>query len=173
MGTVPEAKHSGLYVWTVDTPGGDLVYYVGETGVPFARRMHQHLEQQLAGMYHIHDPDAFARGVRKPLWHGMYGKSREPGGLAEFLRRLPDLAPALQRFVALMRFHLAPVECERRLRCRIEAALARHFYSVPGPVGEFQETNVRYAPRRADEAPVEVSVESDCPLIASPARLSV
>jgi hypothetical protein len=58
------ARTAGIYLWTVDTPGGSLSYYVGETGVEFRQRLHQHLSQQLAGMYSIYEPRLFAVGQK-------------------------------------------------------------------------------------------------------------
>ena len=119
------ARAAGIYLWTVETQDGYLIYYVGETGAEFRQRLSQHLCQQLAGMYHIYDPGLFAVGQKRALWRGLYGNDREPG-LAAFVECLPSLAPALANFVRLIRFHLAPLTCHTRLRRRIEAALAMH-----------------------------------------------
>jgi hypothetical protein len=153
------AQAAGIYLWTVDTPDGHLIYYVGETGVEFRQRLHQHLSRQLAGMYHIYEPGMFAVGQKHALWRGMYGRDRE-SSLAALVDRLPTLAPALADFVRLMRFHLAPLTCQTRLRRRIEAALARHLSRQPGLVGSFQDAGIRYAPRarrgRACRCPLPV-----------------
>jgi hypothetical protein len=167
---VAAARTAGIYLWTVDTQDGYLIYYVGETGVEFRQRLHQHLSQQLAGMYHIYNPERFAFGHKHVLWRGLHGNDREPG-LAAFVERLPTLAPALAGFVRLMRFHLAPLTCDTRLRRRIEAALALHVSSQPGLVGSFQDAGIRYLPRRAGEEPVEVLCMSSAVLLGLPARL--
>jgi hypothetical protein len=70
----------------------------GETGAEFRLRLHQHLCQQLAGMYHIYEPELFAVGQKRALWRGLYGNDRE-AGLAAFVECLPSLAPALANFV--------------------------------------------------------------------------
>ena len=147
-----------------------MIYYVGETGAEFRLRLRQHLCQQLAGMYHIYDPELFAIGQKRALWRGMYGRDRE-AGLAAFAERLPTLAPALADFVRLMRFHLAPFTCHTRLRRRIEAARALHLYSQPGLVGPFQDAGIRYEPRRPDEEVTEVICGSSVVLLGLPARL--
>jgi hypothetical protein len=166
----PAARAAGIYLWTVDTPDGYLIYYVGETGVAFRQRLHQHLSQQLAGMYHIYEPGLFAVGQKHALWRGMYGRDRE-SGLAAFVEYLPTLAPALVDFVRLMRFHLAPLTCHMRLRRRIEAALARHLSSQPGLVGSFQDMGIRYLPRRAGEEPIQVRCQSSVMLLGLPSHL--
>jgi hypothetical protein len=121
-------------------------------------------------MYHIYDPERFALGQKHVLWLGLYGNDREPS-LAAFVERLPTLAPALADFVRLIRFHLAPLTCDTRLRRRIEAALALHLYSQPGLVGQFQDAGIRYAPRRACEEPIDVRCQSSEVLLDLPARL--
>jgi hypothetical protein len=40
------------------------------------------------------------------------------------VRRLPELAPALVRYIHAVHFHLAPLIFEKRLRRRVEARLA-------------------------------------------------
>jgi hypothetical protein len=164
------ARAAGIYLWTVDTRDGDLIYYVGETGVEFRQRMHQHLSQQLAGMYHIYDPGLFAVGQKHALWRGMYGNDRE-AGLADFVERLPTFALALADFVRLMRFYLAPLTCDTRLRRRIDAALARHFYRQPGLVGSFQDAGIRYVRRCAGDEPIDVRCQSSALLLGLPACL--
>jgi hypothetical protein len=82
----------------------------GETGAEFRLRLRQHLCQQLAGMYHIYEPELFAVGQKRALWRGLYGRERE-AGLADFVERLPTLVSALANFVRRMRFHPAPLTC--------------------------------------------------------------
>ena len=125
---------------------------------------------QLAGMYHIYDPERFAHGHKHVLWRGMYGNDRE-AGLTEFVGRLPTLAPALADFVRLIRFHRAPLTCYTRLRRRIEAALAFHLYGQPNLVGPFQDAGIRYEPRRPGEEVTEVICGSSAVLLGLPVCL--
>jgi hypothetical protein len=74
----PIARMAGIYLWTVDTQDGHLIYDVGETGTEFRQRLRQHLCQQLAGMYHMYDPERFAVGQTYALWRGMYGNDLKP-----------------------------------------------------------------------------------------------
>jgi hypothetical protein len=168
----PIARMAGIYLWTVDTQDGHLIYDVGETGTEFRQRLRQHLCQQLAGMYHMYDPERFAVGQTYALWRGMYGNDRE-AGLAAFVARLPMLAPALANLVRLTGFHLAPLICDTRLRRRIEAALAMHLHRQPGLVGPFQDVGIRYVPRRVGEEPIDVRCQSSAVLLGLPACLDV
>lgn len=152
---VPVGDSQGLYVWTVPTPGGELIYYVGETGRSFARRMQEHLSEQLSGRYRLYEPGVFVQGQKMLLWRGVYGPGSQPD-VEGFVAQLPSLAPALVRFVRLMRFHVAPTRCADRLRRRMEAALAHHLHEQKGLVGSFQAEAVRYVPRCPDEEPIVV-----------------
>jgi hypothetical protein len=163
-------RMAGIYLWTVEMQDGHLIYYVGETGTEFRRRMRQHWCDQMAGLYPIYEPELFAVGQKRALWRGLYGNDRE-AGLAAFAQRLPTLAAALTRFVGLMQFHLAPLTCEARFRRRIESALAQHLYRQPGLVGQFQDVGIRYVPRRAGEAPIDVHCGSTAVLLGLPASL--
>ena len=52
------AAKLGVYLWTVSTSEGELIYYVGQTGRSFSVRMREHFEQQLSGMYMQKFPDS-------------------------------------------------------------------------------------------------------------------
>ena len=150
------ASH-GIYIWTVPTTHGELVYYVGETARSFARRMDEHLAEQLSGRYRLYDPNAFLRGDKKLLWRGVYGPLAQPN-LGGFVAQLPSLAPALVQFVQIMRFHVAPTSCSDRSRRRIEAALSEHLRQYEGLVGIFQDEDVRYEARRTGDLPITVKL---------------
>ncbi|MFZ2423432.1 MAG: GIY-YIG nuclease family protein [Anaerolineae bacterium] len=168
---VTTASNPGIYLWTVQTDSGELVYYVGETGRSFVARMAEHLTQQLSGMYHIYEPESFRNGVKHALWRGAYGQEKEPSGVAGFLDLLPTIAPSLASFVRLMRFRLAPLDAERRLRERIEVAIALHLKDQPDPIGSFQEEGVRYRRRLPDEVLVTVTCRADGVIFGLPASL--
>lgn len=148
------ARGPGIYLWTVPTAEGELVYYVGETGRSITKRMDEHLSQQLSGGYRVYDPDAFVRGVKDLLWRGVYGPGSE-SSVQGFVDRLPELAPALVRFVRLIRFHIAPTDCDKRTRQRIEAGLSAYLRSQGGMIGEFQEEDIHYVPRQQGEEPID------------------
>lgn len=153
----PQASSPGIYLWTARCPDGYLASYVGETGRDFGTRMQEHLREQLAGVYTIRDPEAFCSGSKVLVWRGLLGRSAEPDGLAGYVRRLPDLVPALVGFIHAIHFHLAPTGCDARLRRRMEAALAASFHAQGGRVAAFQDEGVRYDPRLPQEEPVIVS----------------
>lgn len=161
------ARNAGIYLWTIEVQDGHLVYYVGETGRSFAARLREHLRDQLAGLYHIHAPTQFARGEKSMLWPGIYDK-HTPGRLEDYVDRLPDLVAPLCSFIRMMRFHLAPIETNPRLRKRIEAALSDCFLSQPGRIGDFQESGVRYHRRRPDEPPIRIQLLSNVPILGLP-----
>jgi hypothetical protein len=162
-GEVEVGTNPGIYLWTVPSIFGDLVYYVGETARGFAPRMDEHLSMQLSGRYRIYEPKAFLRGEKKLLWRGVYGKGAE-ANVAGFVDKLPTLAPTLVEFVRSIRFHVAPTTCTDRMRKRIEAALADHLRQQKGLVGEFQEEDVRYVQRQAEEE--AISVDIGLPLVS-------
>lgn len=166
------AKKCGVYLWTVATPHGELVYYVGETGRSFEVRMTEHLREHLSGGYHLYDPGDFERGRKTQLWPGRFGKTRG-NWPDEFVRRYEALAPAVVGLVKVFRFYLAPLVCERRLRERIEAAIAGHLDRQPDMAGDFQDTGIRYQGRRDDEEPVEFRVCAPPTIVGVPETLIV
>jgi hypothetical protein len=157
LGEVELGTSPGIYLWTVPSTVGELVYYVGETSRSFARRMDEHLAEQLSGRYRIYNPEAFLRGEKDLLWRGVYGRGAQPN-VSGFVDKLPTWAPSLVEFVRSIRFHVAPTTCSDRSRRRIEAALANRLQEQKGLIGEFQEEDVRYVPRRAEEEPITVNI---------------
>ena len=164
------AAKAGVYLWTVATPTGEFIYYVGETGRSFGTRMFEHLKEHLAGAYHVFDPVALMRAEKKELWPGLYNRDRARL-LPELLLRFDELAAPIARLVDVYRFHLAPTDADPRLRQRIEAALSRHLFAQSGLAGEFQDKGIRYRPRRVSEPSVQVRITSSKQLVARPELL--
>ena len=84
------SQKSGVYLWTIPFEGNYLVYYVGQTGVSFAARSLQHLQNYLNGLYRVYDPDNFAKGEKLLIWGGMWKPDRkQPKFMTEFLLNYP------------------------------------------------------------------------------------
>jgi len=154
------AKHMGVYVWTANTSHGEFAYYIGDTGRTFAARFLEHLKEYASGVYRIYDADAFTLGEKRLVWLGSLSRPKEErqAAVLEFFNRMEEFAPQLRAFLHTHRLYLAPFEGEQRLRRRIEAGLARHWYDQQGLIGEFQDPGIWYQWRKADEQPIEVTV---------------
>lgn len=168
----PLARAAGVYLWTVATPEGDLVYYVGETGRSFAQRFFEHLQGYLSGLFGFYEPEDFARGQKKLIWEGMWRRGEEHKA-ADFLRRYEELAPKIRHFIDVLRFWLLPIDCDRRLRERIEGAIARHLSAQDGVIGQFQDEDIRYRPRWEDEPPIQLSLTLTTRIMGLPSSLTV
>lgn len=165
-------EEAGVYLWTVSLPEGYLVYYVGETGRSFEERMVEHYKGHVSGMYTLNSPEDFSRGVKVPLWPGHYDrKNRKTVG--ECIAQSLVLADQIAALTRLYKFFLAPLTCERRLRRRVEAAIASALSNQVGVVGQFQEEDIHYEPMQRSEAPIRCTIESSAPLMGIPKHLSV
>ena len=165
-------KKPGIYLWTILTDDGELIYYVGETGRSFSQRMHEHYKEHAAGAYHLNELTAFRRGDRVTVWEGLYGRGRS-AFRQESVRRFCEFAQTIAALTEIYRFYLAPLECDARLRQRIEAAIATHLYRQPGIIGHFQEEGIRYRGRTEQEATIEIAVYSAVRLLGMPPCLLV
>jgi hypothetical protein len=65
----PISDCEGIYFWTVKTPFGNLIHYIGETGQSFKKRFKDHLIQTLGGYYHIWDPKLLKAGKEAIIWN--------------------------------------------------------------------------------------------------------
>ncbi len=153
---------AGIYLWTIPYREGYLVYYVGETGRSFTERLSEHAESYLTGRYRIWEPAAFSRGEKVLLWDGMW-RSDSRNTIGDFLARYPELSAAVHSLFGAMRLFLIPMEADARLRQRVEAALALGLRDREGIVGAFQDSDIRYRPRRKMEP--SISVELDLPAL--------
>lgn len=168
---MPIRKRFGIYLFTVPQPEGALIYYVGETGRSFGIRFLEHFQEHFSGCYHLYEPTSFSKGSKEDcLWRGKYDKSFK-FSIASFIERITELTPAIIELGKLYRFFLASIDGDRRLRQRIEAAIARHLYDQPGLIGQFQDKGIRYKPKRPDEEEILVSIESEVKIMGLPPTL--
>jgi hypothetical protein len=160
----------GIYLWTVPLRDGHLIYYVGETGRDFGTRLLEHYLQHAAGMYHIYSSAEFAQGEKVCLWPGRYDVA-DRRSLRECVVNYPQIASEVHQLTRRLRFFLGPLECDDRMRRRVEAAIAQALYETPGRVGAFQDRGIRYEPRKQSEVPVRCVITSAAPLLGLPAEL--
>jgi hypothetical protein len=155
----PCSMQPGIYFWTVPyVKGGLIITYVGETSSTFGRRMKEHMIQTVGGNYRISDPELLLQGVDHVLWNGLWRKGTQDK-MPEYLERLVDLAPAIERTFGLARIFVAPFHSPKRLRQRIEASLAQHIRNQPPPGSSLLPGDIRYYQRRTGEEPVLVHVQ--------------
>ena len=158
---VPVAKTKGIYLWTIPFRRKYLAYYVGETGRSFSDRIMEHTRDYLSGLYRVYDPKQFMRGKKTLIWGGMWKPDRKsPDRMLEFLNRRSELSPAIHELLGNFRLFLAPTNVQKRMRERIEAAIASKLSEQSGLIGSFQDNDIRYLPRQTDEVPIKVKIES-------------
>jgi hypothetical protein len=169
----PEAKEPGIYLWAVPYfQGGYLVTYVGETNASFGQRLKDHLIQTVGGNYRICDPDSMMRGEPQILWNGLWRKGTRDK-FHEYIARFEELGPVIRKLLQIEVVFVAPFRSERRLRQRLEGAIAKHIRSQPAPVSAVLPSDVRYYYRKAHETPVPVIVECHCHVLGLPQKLEV
>lgn len=155
----PHSKKSGIYLWAVLMPIGKYrITYIGETSASFYRRIKEHVIQTLGGNYRICESAALRQGVQVVLWNGLWRKGTR-NKLPDFLRRYVELAPLIKQSLAVENVFLAVLDCEKRLRRRIEGALAEAIRSNP-EARSLLPDDIRYLKRKNTEPPVRVVIET-------------
>jgi hypothetical protein len=150
---------AGIYLWTVRQGAGDFrISYIGETGETFHQRSRDHITQILGGNYRVLRPDSAEKGVQEVVWNGLWRRGTRHL-LPDFLRRYEELAPLIKKHILQQEIFVGPLACERRLRKRIEGAIARQIRSSPVASSLLAE-DIRYTCRRDDEPPVAVQIVS-------------
>lgn len=150
---VDEGSGNGIYLWTVPLADGHLVYYVGETGRPFAHRLFEHYKEHAAATCPVWSPAEFARGEKIALWAGC-------SNFKECVANYSRLSEPILTMTYTLRFLLAPLSFSARIRRRIEGAISRSLGDEQGIVGSFQ-LRVQPRPRSLkDEQPIACVVNS-------------
>ncbi len=166
----PHSEESGIYLWAVQMPTGRYrITYFGETSASFYRRIKDHVIQTLGGNYRICDPTALRNGIQKIVWDGLWRKGTRDK-LPEFLRRYAELTPFIKESLKIEVVFLAVLECDRRLKRRIEGALAGAHRARPEKASLLPE-DIRYFRRRADEMPVAIQVSAEKEIEGLPSEI--
>jgi len=164
-------KKAGIYFWTVPyVQGGLIINYIGETGESFKRRFKDHLIHKAGGNYRICDPDFAVQGVERILWNGLWRKGTRDK-MPEFVSRIIELSPAIKKSLEHSEIYVAPFEGEKRIRQRIEGAIADHIKAQPPPASSLLPKDVRYYRRGSDEEPVTVLISGGDALLGMPKDL--
>jgi hypothetical protein len=103
------------------------------------------------------------------LWPGRY----DPANIKtdeECRDNCQSLTQQIQEMAEVLRFFLAPISCDKRIRRPLEAAIAQTLYAAPGIIGAFQEKGIRYGSRVKAEQPIACVVRSALPLLGVPER---
>ena len=159
--TVPETKKSGIYLWTIPFEKKYLTYYVGETGRSFTERFMEYTRNYLCGLYRVYNPSEFVDGKKALVWGGMWKPDRKgPDTVQEFLNRYSELSTVIYKFLRQFRVFIAPLDVKKRVRQRIEAAIAERLLEQPGLTGRFQDNDIRYKPRRNNEERIRVKMKA-------------
>jgi len=169
---VAVGQRPGIYLWTVSLHDGHLVYYVGQTGHSFRDRLLEHYQLHAACMYPLYEPAAFARGKKICLWPGLWHKSNRRSAV-ECIRYFHKAHAIVSQLTEICRFLVAPLDFNGRLRERIEGAISSALAHAPKPAGAFQDTGLRYRPRRKGDQPLTCMVSSAVTLIGLPRQLEV
>jgi len=161
----PHAKSAGIYLWVVPSESiGFVVDYVGETSTSFYSRTKEHLIQTLGGNYLILEAQDLLQRLSTVLWRGLWRRGTRDQ-MPQFLAQYESLAPKIKEYVLLHRVFVAPIQCEQKLRRRIEGAFASAFRSsTPNLLPD----DVRYLSRPPSEQAVRVVVSADCTIAGLP-----
>jgi hypothetical protein len=171
----PLGNLKGVYLWAIPFENSYLIYYVGETGVSFAARNMEHIKCYLNGFYRIYEPDAFAKGEKILLWGGMWKSNRKGSDtMLTYLHQYHQLSILSYKFLDQFNVFVIPInEDDRRIRQRIEAAIAYKLLEQDGIIAKFQDSDIRYFPRRRNEQPRKIKVNANKLLLGLPNELTI
>jgi hypothetical protein len=113
----------------------------------------------MGGNYRICDAEWLLKGERKILWNGMWRKGTR-NLMSVFVERYVELAPKIKAYLEVLDIFVAPIQVDKRIRRRIEGAIAFSLRRELAPIGSFITEDVRYSGRKDGEAPIQVMIRS-------------
>jgi hypothetical protein len=165
----PEGRKAGVYLLTAESDAGYFIYSAGFTTRSFAERFWEHTKEYLSGNYTVLDAKALREGTRLVVWDGFWDAREAWQRLGDFRARSGEILAHVHELLATFRLFLAPLSTERRVLERLEAAIMNALYGASGKIAELPDRGMRLLPRRQDETPLKVRVESSVVLCGLPA----
>lgn len=141
----------GVYLWTVEYPGGYLIYAAGITRRPIRKRFGEHTRAYRSGVYTVFEVESLKKGIRDVIWPGFWFKKRTVEMQAEYQARAEEIQDAVQVLLANYRIFVAPLSPAARILERIEAAIMNNLYTAEGPAATIPDRGMALAPRRLNE----------------------
>lgn len=151
------ANKKGIYLWTIPFENKYYIEYIGETGQSFYKRNKEHLIQVMGGNYRVIDMDSLKTGNVNILWNGMWRKGTRDK-MNEFINLYVDLAPKLLYYITSVNVFIAPLDCDTRIRRRIEGSIAKYIKEQPSNINKFFPKDVRYWKIKDDEEPICIQI---------------
>lgn len=163
----------GVYLWTVMYKSGHLIYAAGFTTRPFLTRFREHTKAHRDGFFTVFDMEAMQGGLRKEVWHGFFTKERPPERNEEFLRRRNEIGEAVENQLSKFRVFVAPLDREKRILKRFEAAIMNSLYEAPIPFSTIPDRGMSLSLRWEAEKPILIRNMCASKLYALPDELGI
>lgn len=118
---VPESRKCGVYLFTVPTARGHLIYWVGQTSQAIGTRLATHSREFLAGTYNVLDMADLHDGKRTVRWRGLWWRKCSVDRYEEYLTNAHQVAPLTLAQLQATRIYVIPTAKDRRFLARLEA----------------------------------------------------
>lgn len=152
---IPESRKCGVYLFTVPTAPGNLIYWVGQTSQPIRARLATHSREFLAGTYNVLDMPDLHGGKRTVLWRGLWWRKDSADRYEEYLLQVANVAPLTLAQLRATRIYVIPTAKDRRFLARLEARIVNTLYADTN-VGSILDRGYSLSPRRHDETPIQL-----------------
>jgi hypothetical protein len=118
------ANCMGVYLWTVEVDGKELIHYVGHTSQNFRKRHQQHCSEFVRGNYGIYDAEDLKGGVRTPRFRGIWNVKGDTKKQvkSQFIRHKPDFLAMVGPYLDTLKVWVAPLS-DPILSRRLETAI--------------------------------------------------
>jgi hypothetical protein len=101
------------------------------------------------------------KGKRVRVWDGIGRGAKIP----DFFERYDHYSKKIMELIQVFRIYLLPLDCERKLRRRIEGIIAQSLYEQEGIVGDFQEPDCSYQKPKVGDGPWRVRLNFEARIL--------
>jgi len=154
---VPESRKCGVYLFTVPTAKGHLIYWVGQTSLAIGARLATHSREFMAGTYNVLDMADLHNGKRTVRWQGLWWRKSSVDRYEEYLLNACNVAPLTLAQLQATRIYVVPTTKDRRLLARLEAFIVHTLCEDP-VVGSILDRGYSLAPKWSKEEPIQLRV---------------
>ena len=113
--------------------------------------------------------EKFKKGKRSLIWKGLWRGEN----INNFLKNYKELYPKIIELFKIYRLFVLPLDCDSKLRRRIEYTIVKILKDQKGLIGDFQEQDIRYQKPKIDNSPIRIKLQNKFDILGLPDKFII
>jgi len=148
-----------------------LIEYIGITTRSFKVRFLEHIRELLSGGYQLYDFQKLKKHKQFIVWKGRYGKDVDD--ISIFLNDYQHFSQIIKQQLREFKIFLIPIDIEKRILERIEGKIYKILRKNNNEQTMAFIKGVKSNPKRKNEKPMKVKIESNIFLSEIPSDFEI